>query len=102
MREQKVSTRRIRLETAMSGSGDFYDGMLSRVKAQSEIKEEIGMAALMWVSHSERPLRVDELCHALAVEIESADLNPENVPSIRTLSDCCQGLLGVEIGRAHV
>jgi len=99
LREQKVSTRRNRLETAMSGSGDFYDKMLSRVKAQDEIKEKIGMAALMWVSHSERPLRVDELCHALGVEIESADLDPENVPSIGTLSDCCQGLLAVD-GRA--
>ena len=96
LREQKVATRKRRLETALSGSGDIYDRMLSRVKAQNESKEEIGMAALMWVSHSERPLRVDELCHALGVEMESADLDPENIPSIRTLSDCCQGLLAVD------
>jgi len=96
LREQKVATRKRRLETAMSGEGDIYDRILSRVKAQNESKEEIGMAALMWVSHSERPLRVDELCHALAVEMESADLDPENVPSIGTLSDCCQGLLAVD------
>ena len=102
MREQRVSTRRHRLETAISGSGDFYDRMLSRVQAQDEIKEEIGMAALMWVSHSERPLRVDELCHALAVEIESADLDPEHVLSIGTLSDCCQGLLALDEGASTV
>ena len=29
------------------------------------------MAALMWISHSERPPNVDEICHALAVEIGS-------------------------------
>ena len=96
LKEQKVSTRRERLKAMTSGSMGAYDRMLSRVRAQGEIKEEIGMAALMWVSHSERPLRVDELCHALAVERGSAVLDPENVPSIETLSDCCQGLLAVD------
>jgi len=32
-----------------------------------------------------RPLRDEELCHALGVEIGSADLDPENVPALRTL-----------------
>ena len=46
----------------------------------------------MWISHAERPLRSDELCHALGVEIGSPNLNSDNVPSIRTLLACCQGL----------
>ena len=54
------------------------------------------MAALMWVSHAERPLKADELCHALAVEIGSPDLNTDNVPSIGTLLACCQGLVTVD------
>jgi len=54
------------------------------------------MAALMWISHSERPLKVDELCHALAVEIESPNLNSNNVPSIGTVLACCEGLLAVD------
>jgi len=39
---------------------------------------------------------VDELCHALAVEIGETDFDPENVPSIGTLLDCCQGLITVD------
>ena len=54
------------------------------------------MAVLMWVSHAERPLKVDELRHALAVEIGSADLNTDNLPSIGTLLACCQGLVVVD------
>jgi len=54
------------------------------------------MAALMWISHAERPLELDELCHALAVEIGSLNLNPDNVPSIGTLLACCQGLIVVD------
>ena len=42
------------------------------------------MAALMWISHSEWPLKVDEFCHAFAVEIESPNLNTDNVASIKT------------------
>ena len=54
------------------------------------------MAALMWISHSERPLKPDELCHAPAVEIGSPYLNRDNIPSIGTLLACCQGLVTVD------
>ena len=95
LREQKISDRREIKEVASALRGG-YDRMLSQVRAQGEIKEKIGMAALMWVSHSERPLRVVELYHALTIEIGSADLDPENAPSIETLLNCCQGLLVVD------
>jgi len=50
----------------------------------------------MWISHAERPLRADELCHALAVELGSTYFNPDNLPSISTLVGCCQGLITVD------
>jgi len=50
----------------------------------------------MWISHSERPLKVVELCHALAIEIGSPNLHADNVPSIGTLLACCQGLVAVD------
>jgi len=54
------------------------------------------MAALMWISHSERPLKPDELCHALAVKIGSPNLDTDNVPAIATLLTCCQGLVAID------
>jgi len=78
------------------GLGDAYDATLERIKAQDEEKANLAMAALTWVCHSERPLQVDELCHALAVEIGETDFDPENVPSTGTLLDCCQGLVTVD------
>ena len=54
------------------------------------------MAALMWVSHAERPLQANELCHALAVELGSTDFNTASVPSISILVGCCQGLITVD------
>src|SRR5437588_7812867 len=50
------------------GLGDAYGATLERIKAQGEEKSELAMTTLMWICYSERPLRVDELCHALAVE----------------------------------
>ena len=69
---------------------------LERIKAQDQEKANLAIATLTWVCHSERPLQVDELCHALAVEIGVIDFDSENVPSIGTLLHCCQGLITVD------
>jgi len=50
----------------------------------------------MWVLYSERPLRAEELCHALGVETGSTDLDLENIPVLRTLLASCLGLVVVE------
>ena len=78
------------------GLGDAYGTTLGRIKRQGGGKSRHGMAALMWISHSERPLNADELCHALAVEIGSSDLKTDNIPSIGSLLACCQGLIVVD------
>ena len=75
------------------GLGGAYDATLERIRAQEDEKVKLAMATLMWICHSERPLRVDELCHALAVEIGSTYFNNENVPATETLLSCCQGLV---------
>jgi len=69
--------------------GDAYGATLDRIEGQGGKKARLGMATLMWISHSERPLEADELCYALAVEIGSPNLNPGNIPSIETLLACC-------------
>jgi len=78
------------------GLGDAYSATLGRIKGQSGEKARLGMAALMWILHAERPLKSDELRCALAVEIGSANINADNIPSIGTLLACCQGLIVVE------
>ena len=76
--------------------GDAYGATLERIMAQGKEKIELAMATLTWVCYSERPLLEDELCNALAVEIGIEDFDPENIPPIATLLDCCQGLITVE------
>ncbi|KAG0133874.1 hypothetical protein HOY82DRAFT_639180 [Tuber indicum] len=95
LQEPTIYRRRKRLSAMTNGLGlgDVYDATLDRIKRQGGEKARLGMDTLMWISHSERALTVDELCNALAVEIGSPDLIFDNVPTIRTLLACCQGLV---------
>ena len=88
--------------TQGSGLRDAYSATITRTKAQKGSKSSLGMEALMWLSHSERPLEVNEICHALGVEIGSTDLNPQNVPAIETLLGCTLGLVTVEASSSIV
>ena len=76
--------------------GDAYAATLSRIGAQPRSRSKLGMEVLMWVSHAERPLHVDELCQALGVEEGSIDLNIRDIPAIETLLACSLGLVTVE------
>jgi len=99
-----ISQRRKKLLEMARGNGlsDAYTATLTRLKAQKGNKSVVGLRALMWASYSERPLLAEELCHALGVEIGSTDLDPENVPAIRTLLSSCLGLLTVEASSSTV
>jgi len=98
LQETTISRRRQKLNAAADGLGfgGAYGEMLSRIERQGGAKSRLGMAALMWISHAERPLKVGELCHALGIEIGSPDLDSDNVPSIETVLACCQGLVAVD------
>ena len=74
------------------GMGDAYGAILERIMGQDGDKGRLGIGVLMWVSQSERPLSAEELCHALAIEEDSTELEPENAPAIGTLLSCCLGL----------
>ena len=98
LHESTIYGRREKLIRMTDGSEleDVYGATIERIKAQAGDKSRLGMEALMWISHAERPLEADELCHALAVKLGSTDFNTDNVPLISTLVGCCQGLITVD------
>jgi len=97
LEEVTIHQRERKLDEMIQGNGlrDAYSVTLARIKAQKGSKSRVGMEVLM-LSHSERPLKVNELCHAMGVEIGSSDLNPRNIPAIETLLGCSLGLVTVE------
>ena len=90
--------RRHTLDRMTNGFGldDAYSTTLSRIREQKGNKVKLGMGTLMWVSRSKRPLRAEELCHALAVKVGTTGLNVHSVPSIRTLLSCTLGLVTID------
>jgi len=104
LKESTIYRRRERLRkmTGGSGLGDAYSATIERINRQGGDKPRLGMTALMWISHAERPLSADELCHALAIELGSTKFNGDNVPSMSTLLGCCQGLITVDEGASTV
>ena len=99
-----IGQRKKKLEEMARGNGlsDAYTTTLTRLKGQKGSKSVLGLKVLMWVLYSERPLRAEELCHALGVEIGSEDLDSNNLPAIRTLLASCLGLVTVEVSSSTV
>ena len=102
--EVTIYKRRKRLEEMAKGKGlgDAYTATLTRIKSQNGSKSRLGMEALMWISHSERPLKAIELCQALGVEGEDKDLNAGNIPRIETVLRYSLGLVTVEASTSTV
>jgi len=98
LEEATISQRKKRLDRVIQGNSlrDAYSATLERIRAQRGGISKLGMGALMWLSHSERPLNANELCHALGVEIGSTDLDSQNIPVIETLLGCTLGLVTLE------
>ena len=88
---QKVVTTGVDLDSV-------YAQTLQRIREQRGDRSRLGIEVLMWVSHAERPLRIDELCHALAVDTQSTDLDPEDIPPQDTVLGSCLGLAVVDAG----
>ena len=85
-----------KVATAGVGLDSVYGQTLRRIREQRGDRSRLGMEVLMWISHAERPLRIDELCHALAVDMQSTDLDPENIRPQDTVLGSCLGLAMVD------
>jgi len=98
LKEETISRRREKLKRMSKGNGleDVYAETLKRMNAQKGLRQEFAIKALMWVAHSERPLRAIELQQALEVEIGSTELNPGGGPTIKTLLGWSLGLITLE------
>jgi len=90
--------------------GSAYAGMLARIQKSSHSphpRSNLGMRVLMWLYLATRPLRLEELQHALGVVLEegqpgNVDLDEDEIPTQKRLLDCCLGLVIVDEGTKTV
>lgn len=81
--------------------GDLYAETVERIRRQSGEDGELGMRVLSWVTHTKRPLHVEELAHGLAIEYDDdegapTELDTDNLLSSRSLVDVCAGLVVID------
>ncbi|OAP63558.1 hypothetical protein AYL99_02785 [Fonsecaea erecta] len=75
---------------------DAFQSTIRRISTLPNARRDLAFRTLMWVSHARRPMTVAELQHAMALRPEDSDLDRDNLPSVRTLIDCCCGLVEVD------
>jgi hypothetical protein len=89
------------LESLPPGLTKTYKETLARTNSQEKSDAAFAIRTLLWISHSKRPLHVDELLHALAVEWEDSeeppnDLDFDNLLDQESLIDVTGGLVVTE------
>ena len=73
-----------------------YDNAVTRIKKQPGPHYTRAMQVLSWISFTLRPLTVIKLCHALAVEPDSRELEKSSLPALTRLMSVCAGLVTVD------
>ncbi|EXJ78295.1 hypothetical protein A1O3_09456 [Capronia epimyces CBS 606.96] len=75
---------------------EAFQSTINRISNLYSTRRDLASRTLMWISHARRPLTVAELQHAMALRLEDRDLDRDNFPSLRTVVDCCCGLIEVD------
>jgi hypothetical protein len=74
----------------------MYDNAMARIEAQLHGYRELATKILACISHAVRPLRVEELQHALAVQIGDREFDDEGIESETLLVSVCAGLVTID------
>ncbi|KAL4802471.1 hypothetical protein BDV18DRAFT_154179 [Aspergillus unguis] len=102
------SPRQIRkaMDTLPSDLEGFYSEAIKRIEKQGDADCHFIKRAMSFIFCARRPLTVDELCHALAVEEGDSELYEDALPLPEDLVGSSAGLIRVDskskvIGLAH-
>ncbi|KAF8421790.1 hypothetical protein EV426DRAFT_188841 [Tirmania nivea] len=95
MEQTTISKRRKALGTLPTELHDTFGRVIQRIQ-QSRSHAELGMKVLLWLHLAYRPLKLEELQHALAVEKDDVQFEADNIPSQKTILDCCLGLVLID------
>jgi ankyrin repeat protein len=84
------------LSKGSAALNEAYDEAIKRIDGQLDGDKEWARTVLSWITCTRRPLTTAELCCALAVERDEAELDPESIPDVDDLLSVCAGLVVVD------
>ncbi|KAI1055328.1 hypothetical protein LB506_011510 [Fusarium annulatum] len=96
----KISVHAVQKALAKLPSGSdayfqAYEAAMERIMSQSPSHQDLAKRVIAWITCALRPLTVEELRHALAVEVGKAELNREALPETSIILQVCVGLVTV-------
>ena len=91
----KTSIKKLKsaLENLSTDLNVLYDEAILRIEEQNPDYRILAEKALRWVAYTYRPLKVEALREALAIELEDLDFDVEAKQEIGLILDVCAGLL---------
>ncbi|KAF8541995.1 ankyrin repeat-containing domain protein [Trichophaea hybrida] len=96
-----ITKRRNALRQMPKGLRDAFASTIERILRQSGAAE-LAVNVLKWTFLAQRPMQVEELRHALAVNWIDTNLDWENFVSEQCLLSCCLGLVIIDEGASTV
>jgi ankyrin repeat protein len=68
---------------------DLYETIMSRITQFEDDSKQLALQTLSWVLYAKRPLQMDELREATAIEEGDRGLDKEDLPPAKTLVEVC-------------
>ena len=90
------------LDSLPAGLNDTYLDALVRIGSQDQEDVKVAHQVLSWVSHAFRPLSLQEIQHALAVEPGDNYLDEESMIDEDLIISVCYGMVKVEQGSSEL
>ncbi|KAL8793816.1 MAG: hypothetical protein Q9195_003646 [Heterodermia aff. obscurata] len=103
----KPTLRKIRqaLHTLPEELEAMYGQALERIRAQDPEYASLGLKIICWVHHAARPLSLQEIRQALAVEVDDKTFDNDGLPDDGLLESACAGLITIQehctVGLVH-
>ena len=74
---------------------DIYATVMKRIASQDEERQKIASTALTWITYAKKRLNVDQLLHAIAVNLDSEieDIETDDLIDVELLLSSCLGLV---------
>lgn len=82
------------LDNLSTNFTDTYRKTLDQVDKQHEDGKMLAYQVFSWVTYAQRPLKIIELQHALAVS-DKGEVDPEDLEDEETIMSVCAGLVTV-------
>ena len=96
--QTKTNARKLKaaINTLPDGQEQTYDELLERIQNQHRDHATLAMSALSWIVNAKRPLFMEELLYALAVEPGDTTLDLDGISDAELLISVCAGIVSLE------